>query len=66
MSGSNLWEEILSGLETRINRHIFFTWFKAIRFEFEDDEVLQVRVPSALFRDWFLIRYAPAISDPRP
>jgi chromosomal replication initiator protein len=63
MTGSNLWDEILAVLETRISRHIFFTWFRAVSFKSEDDGVLQISVPCTLFRDWFLIRYAPVVDE---
>jgi chromosomal replication initiation ATPase DnaA len=63
MSGSNIWDQILSVFETRINRHIFFTWFRAVSFKSEGDGVLQVSVPCTLFRDWFLIRYAPVVDE---
>ena len=63
MSRSNLWDEVLSVVETRVHRPTFFTWFKAVRFKFEDDEVLHISMPSVLFRDWFLIRYAPVVDE---
>ena len=28
MTGSNIWDQVLSRIETKVNRHSFYTWFK--------------------------------------
>ena len=32
----NLWDEILARVETKVNRHSFYTWFKPTTFVAED------------------------------
>ena len=32
MTGSSIWEQVLSRIETKVNRHIFYTWFKPTAF----------------------------------
>ena len=32
----NLWEEILSRIETKVNRHSFYTWFRPTTFVADD------------------------------
>ena len=32
MTGSNIWDQVLSRIETKVNRHIFYTWFKPTAF----------------------------------
>jgi chromosomal replication initiator protein len=59
----NLWEEILSRVETKINRHSFYTWFKPTSFIGEDHAAVTVRVPNPLFRDWLTKHYAGVIGE---
>src|SRR5438552_11474070 len=47
----NLWDQILARIETRVNRHSFYTWFKPTTFVAEDRGSVTVRVPNALFKD---------------
>ena len=28
MTGSNIWDQVLSRIEAKVNRHSFYTWFK--------------------------------------
>ena len=32
MIGSNLWDQVLSRIEAKVNRHSFYTWFKPTTF----------------------------------
>jgi len=63
MSGSNIWDQVLSRIETKVNRHSFYTWFKPTAFVAELDGAITVRVPSALFRDWLTKHYAVVIDE---
>ena len=63
MGDGNLWDEVLTLLDGRMNRFIFFTWFRAVSFLSYSDGLLRVAVPNALFRDWFLARYAHVVDD---
>src|SRR6185295_19396258 len=59
----NLWDEILARVETKVNRHSFYTWFKPTTFLAADREILTVRVPNPLFKDWLMKHYAGVISE---
>jgi chromosomal replication initiator protein len=63
MIGSNLWDQVLARVETKVNRHSFYTWFKPTAFVAERDGVISVRVPNALFRDWLTKHYAAVIEE---
>jgi chromosomal replication initiator protein len=59
----NLWDQILSRVETKVNRHSFYTWFKPTSFVAEDAAALTVRVPNGLFKDWLTKHYSGVISE---
>jgi chromosomal replication initiator protein len=59
----NLWDEILARIETKVNRHCFYTWFRPTTFVAEDQASVTVRVPNALFKDWLTKHYASVITE---
>ncbi|HEX7019277.1 MAG TPA: chromosomal replication initiator protein DnaA [Gemmatimonadaceae bacterium] len=63
MTGSNIWEQVLSRIETKVNRHSFYTWFKPTQFVADGADGVRVRVPNALFRDWLTKHYSAVIEE---
>jgi chromosomal replication initiator protein len=63
MTGSNIWDQVLARIETKVNRHSFYTWFKPTAFVAEREGAIRVRVPNALFRDWLTKHYAVVIEE---
>src|SRR3954470_8908335 len=64
MTGSsNIWDQVLSRIETKVNRHSFYTWFKPTAFMADQEGAIRVRVPNALFRDWLTKHYAAVIEE---
>ena len=63
MTGSNIWDSVLTRVETKVNRHSFYTWFKPTTFVSDRDGMIVVRVPNALFRDWLTKHYAAVIEE---
>ena len=63
MTGSNVWDQVLSRIETKVNRHIFYTWFKPTSFVADDGSTVRVRVPNGLFRDWLTKHYAGVLDE---
>ena len=59
----NLWEQILSRIETKVNRHSFYTWFRPTAFVADDRTSVTVRVPNGLFKDWLTKHYSGVISE---
>ena len=63
MQSPNVWDDILGRIETKVNRHSFYTWFKPTGFVHEDGRTITVRVPNALFRDWLTKHYSGVIAE---
>jgi chromosomal replication initiator protein len=59
----NLWEQILLRVETKVNRHSFYTWFKPTTFIGSDARQISVRVPNPLFKDWLTKHYSGLIAE---
>ncbi len=59
----NLWEQVLARVETKVNRHSFYTWFKPTSFAGEDGVAVTVRVPNVLFKDWLNKHYSAVIGE---
>ncbi len=59
----NLWDQILARIETKVNRHSFYTWFKPTSFIAADEGSVTVRVPNGLFKDWLTKHYSGVISE---
>ena len=59
----NLWEQVLARVETKVNRHSFYTWFKPTSFVAEDRVSVTVRVPNALFKEWLTKHYSGVIGE---
>ncbi|MEI6668207.1 MAG: chromosomal replication initiator protein DnaA [Acidobacteriota bacterium] len=63
MESHNVWDEILARVETKINRHTFFTWFKPTTFVSLVGDAVTIRVPNLLFRDWLTKHYSGLINE---
>ena len=59
----NLWEQVLSKVESKVNRHSFNTWFRPTRLIFDTGDTLSVQVPNAHFRDWLTKHYSGVIHE---
>ena len=59
----NVWDSVLSHVETKVNRHSFYTWFKPTTFVEEVGQELIIRVPNELFRDWLTKHYAGVLDE---
>ena len=59
----NLWDEVLALVETKVNRHSFYTWFKPTTFVTVDARTVTVRVPNPLFKDWLTKHYSGVIGE---
>ena len=59
----NLWDEILARIETKVNRHSFYTWFRPTTFVADDRTSVTVRVPNGLFKDWLTKHYSGVIGE---
>jgi chromosomal replication initiator protein len=63
MTGTNIWDAVLARVETKVNRHSFYTWFKPTGFIAEQPDGIRVRVPNSLFRDWLTKHYSGVLDE---
>jgi chromosomal replication initiator protein len=63
MTASNIWDDVLTRIETKVNRHSFYTWFKPTSFVDDDGSTVRVRVPTGLFRDWLTKHYSAVLEE---
>jgi chromosomal replication initiator protein len=59
----NVWDQVLGRVETKVNRHSFYTWFKPTSFLSEEESAISIRVPNSLFRDWLTKHYSGVIAE---
>jgi chromosomal replication initiator protein len=60
---ASIWDQILSRIETKINRHSFYTWFKPTTLVLDSGGSISVRVPNQLFKDWLGKHYSMVLSE---
>ncbi len=60
---TSIWDQILSRIETKVNRHSFSTWFKPTAFVADGGGSITVRVPNTLFKDWLTKHYSVVLSE---
>jgi chromosomal replication initiation ATPase DnaA len=54
---ASIWEQVLGRIETKVNRHSFYTWFKPTSLISDSGQTITVLVPNSLFKDWLTKRY---------
>ena len=59
----NIWDEIRSRIQGKVNRVSYNTWFLPTVFVADDDCSVTVSVPNTLFRDWITKHYSSVIAD---
>ena len=59
----NVWNQVLSRIETKVDRYSFHTWFEPTAFIKEAGQTVTVRVPNVLFRDWLNKHYTGVIAE---
>ncbi len=62
MSG-NIWDQVLIRVETKVNRHTFYTWFRPTALLTDSGAAIRVRVPNGLFKDWLTKHYAAVLEE---
>jgi chromosomal replication initiator protein len=60
---ASIWDQILSRVETKINRHSFFTWFRPTSFVGDAGHTITVQVPNILFKDWLIKHYSGVLNE---
>ena len=60
---ATIWDQVLTRIETKVNRHSFYTWFKPTSFLADGGTSITVRVPNPLFKDWLTKHYSVVLSE---
>ena len=60
---ASIWDQVLGRIETKVNRHSFYTWFKPTSFVADGGGSITVRVPNPLFKDWLTKHYSVVLSE---
>ncbi len=60
---ATVWDAILTRIETKVNRHSFYTWFKPTVYLADSGTVITVRVPDALVKDWLTKHYSSVLLE---
>jgi chromosomal replication initiator protein len=59
----SIWDQVLARIETKVNQHIYSTWFKPTTFVADDGHLLRIRVPNALFSNWLNKHYSVVLDE---
>jgi chromosomal replication initiator protein len=60
---ASIWDQVLGRIETKVNRHSFYTWFKPTSFLNDSGQTITVLVPNSLFKDWLTKHYSLVLSE---
>jgi chromosomal replication initiator protein len=60
---ATIWDQILTRIETKVNRHSFYTWFKPTSLLVDGGTSLTIRVPNILFKNWLTKHYSVVLSE---
>jgi chromosomal replication initiator protein len=57
----DLWQQVLSIIQTKLSKPSFDTWFKATKASFRDDSLLEITAPTTFAAEWLEGRYTNLI-----
>jgi chromosomal replication initiator protein len=60
---SSIWDQVLARVETKVNRHSFYTWFRPTSLIADSGSDLTVRVPNLLFTEWLTKHYTRVLTE---
>jgi chromosomal replication initiator protein len=63
MDDINIWEQILGRVETKLNQHTFYSWFKGTSLERDEGQSIVVRVANPLVKNWLRRNYAAVLDE---
>ncbi len=63
MNDHTIWDQVLSRVESKVNRHVFYTWFKQTTLVRELADTMLVGVPNPFVRDWLTKHYAGVFTE---
>ncbi|HEX7485912.1 MAG TPA: chromosomal replication initiator protein DnaA [Vicinamibacterales bacterium] len=63
MDDTNIWEQVLGRVETKVNQHTFYSWFRATSLERDEGQAIVVRVANPLVKNWLERNYAAVLDE---
>ena len=60
---ASIWDQVLGRIETKVNRHSFYTWFKPTSLVNDGGHTITVLVPNSLFKDWLTKHYSVVLTE---
>ena len=60
---SSIWDQVLARVETKVNRHSFYTWFRPTSLVADSGSGLTIRVPNPLFTEWLTKHYSGVLAE---
>ena len=63
MDDTNIWDAILGRVETKLNQHTFYSWFKGTSLERDDGQSIVVRVANPLIKNWLVRNYSAVLDE---
>ena len=58
-----IWDQVLARVETKVNRHSFYTWFQPTSLISDAGSTLFVRIPNPVFREWLTKHYTVILTE---
>jgi chromosomal replication initiator protein len=60
---NSIWDAVLGRVETKVNRHSYFSWFHRTELVRDGGQELVVRVPGAMTAEWLTKHYSSVIDE---
>ena len=60
---ATVWDAVLARIETKVNRHSYYTWFEKTALASDDGGRIVVRVADPTTVDWLQKHYAAIIDE---
>jgi len=62
-ASGELWQQVISVIQTKLSKPSFDTWFKSTKASFVDDDVVVVTAPNVFTAEWLESRYTKLVSS---
>jgi chromosomal replication initiator protein len=63
LNENDQWQALIAAIEKRVNHESFSTWFRPIKLDRIEDNLIRLRVPDRVFEDWILNNYREVLEE---
>src|SRR5436190_6306918 len=60
---AGIWDQVLARVETKVNRHSFYTWFQPTSLISDTGSTLFIRIPNPMYQEWLTKHYSVIMSE---